>query len=462
MSRERLWLGAAAVVLIGVDLGNRVLASNDEARFPLLAQDILTRGAWLFPQLNGAPYLHKPVLVAWLIALVSLPAGHVTQFTAALPLALAALVTAFVIHALGRELFGGSAGLLAGLVALTTQGFVTFSRTPVPDMVMGACISGSLWMLVRMTRGAPRAWIGFYGLAGLAFWTKGTAGLMPLVIALAWTLVSARPDKWRALRLPRGALVLAAIVAPWWIGGLLVDAPAMRGVVVSDQLFWYLPRMPTPSALALPVAHALGIVLPWTVIGPAALVGAVRAARSSDPAREGVTFALVWAGLTLALVAISHEQRFRYYLPLVPPVALLLGWWLARAIAARRSAGRVFGVGWALSALALLTAYHVEMRQQNADYDYPRLSATLQEALGDPEPVATWEIHHLPLAFYLGRPVRPIGDEADLQRAAAAPPHGVVIVRDATLAKMREREGLIVLRRERFAGRDISIVSRRM
>src|SRR3989441_792631 len=293
----------------------------------------------------------------------------VTQFTAALPLALAALVTAFVIHALGRELFGGSAGLLAGLVALTTQGFVTFSRTPVPDMVMGACISGSLWMLVRMTRGAPRAWIGFYGLAGLAFWTKGTAGLMPLVIALAWTLVSARPDKWRALRLPRGALVL---------------------------------------------------------------------------------------------VAISHGQRFRYYLPLVPPVALLLGWWLARAIAARRSAGRVFGVGWALSALALLTAYHVEMRQQNADYDYPRLSATLQEALGDPEPVATWEIHHLPLAFYLGRPVRPIGDEADLQRAAAAPPHGVVIVRDATLAKMREREGLIVLRRERFAGRDISIVSRRM
>lgn len=245
MSRAHLGLGAAAVLLVGVDLGTRLLTANDETRFPLLAQDMLD----------------KPPLVAWLIALASWPAGHVTELTAALPSALAALLAAWAVGALGQELFGGAAGRLAALVALTTQGFATFSRIPLPDMVMTACLTDSLWLFIRMTRGAPRAWIGFYGLAGLAFWAKGTVGLMPLVVALVGTAASRTPGRGHALRLSAGALVL---------------------------------------------------------------------------------------------VAISREQRFRYYLPLAAPVALLVGWWLTRVMAAYRSARSVFAAAWAVSALGLL------------------------------------------------------------------------------------------------------------
>lgn len=71
-------------------------------------------------------------------------------------------------------------------------------------------------------------------------------------------------------------------------------------------------------------------------------------------------------------------------------------------------------------------------------------------------------MHNLPLAFYLGRPVAAVNTETEVRRAAAAPPHGVVIARDATLARLRDPEPLVVLRRLRFGGQDVSIVSARM
>ena len=61
--RAALWaVSAAAVLMAAIDLGRRILATNDEARFAMLAQDTLTRGAWLFPQLNGVAYSNKPPL----------------------------------------------------------------------------------------------------------------------------------------------------------------------------------------------------------------------------------------------------------------------------------------------------------------------------------------------------------------------------------------------------------------
>src|SRR5262249_2799913 len=184
--RALLWVVGGAAVMVGVDLGRRILTTNDEARFPLLAQDILTRGDWLFPILNGSVYHNKPILLAWLIALVSWPLGYVTQLTAVIPSAAAAFAMALVVFGLGREMFGAQAGVYAALTALTTQGFFLHARIPMPDMLMTAFVTASLWMLWRIARGAPRAWIGFYICVGLAFWAKGPGGFMPLIVASAW------------------------------------------------------------------------------------------------------------------------------------------------------------------------------------------------------------------------------------------------------------------------------------
>src|SRR5207302_5714653 len=76
---------AVSAALLGFDLGARVLATNDEARFPMMARDILSNGHWLLPEISGVPMLNKPPLHAWLIALGAWPTGAVSQRTAVVP-----------------------------------------------------------------------------------------------------------------------------------------------------------------------------------------------------------------------------------------------------------------------------------------------------------------------------------------------------------------------------------------
>ena len=333
--RALLWVVGGAAVMVGVDLGRRILTTNDEARFPLLAQDILTRGDWLFPVLNGTVYHNKPILLAWLITLVSWPVGHVTQFTAVIPSAAAAFATALLIFAFGREMFGAEAGKYAALIALTTQGAFLHARIPMPDMLMTAFITASLWMLWRMARGVPRAWIGFYACVGLAFWAKGPGGFLPLVIAGAWVLASRSSAAWRALALPLGVPLLVAIVAPWPVFRLFHHSEGLRQAVVHNQILWYLPQELRPGMVAEPVQNAFGILFPWVLLLPIVLVEAVKSVRRRDPERDALVLLLVAAATMFVVIALSQQQRFRYYLPLVAPVSLLIGSWADRVLSRR-------------------------------------------------------------------------------------------------------------------------------
>jgi len=360
--RALLWVVGGAAVMVGVDLGRRILTTNDEARFPLLAQDILSRGDWLFPILNGTVYHNKPILLAWLIALVSWPVGYVTQFTAVIPSAVAAFGTALVIWALGREMFGTAAGQYAALTALTTQGLFLHGRLPMPDMLMTAFITASLWMLWRMARGAPHAWIGFYLLVGLAFWAKGPGGFIPLIVAVAWAAATRSAASWRALRLPLGLPLLALVVAPWPVFRLFQHSEGLRRAVVHNQILWYLPQELRAGMVAEPIQNAFGILFPWVLVVPIALVEAIRLVRRRGPERDVIVLLLVALVTMFAVIALSQQQRFRYYLPLVAPASLLIGWWgesvLSRRIAVKIP-WRVFAaVGALLLAAGIAGAFY--------------------------------------------------------------------------------------------------------
>ena len=340
--RAALWVMAAAVAMVAGDLGRRILATNDEARFPMLAQDVLTRGDWLFPQLNGMAYNNKPPMLVWLIALASWPGGHVTQLTAALPSALAGVGTALVVFAVGRSLFGVAAGRFAGLVAVTTQGWFLHARLPMPDMLMTFFITAAIAMLWPIAAGRPgHWWLGFWGAMAAAFWSKGAAAVLPLAVAVAWGLLFRRPGFWRGLRLPAGLALFAATIAPWWIGKLSSQTAGIRVAVLGDNLLWYLPR--SLGLLMGPPQHLVGIVFPWVLVLPAAVWQGVAAMRRRAPEREALGFVLVWGLALLIGLGVAEQQRLRYYLPVVPPVALIIGWWAARLTGGEREER---GVPW--------------------------------------------------------------------------------------------------------------------
>src|ERR1700674_1652013 len=128
--------------------GAHVLATNDETRFPMMARDILARGHWLLPEINGAPMLNKPPLHAWLIALAAWPTGAVTQRTAVLPSLLAGLALVAGTYWIGRRVFDVEVGFTAGLVAVTTAGVFSLARSPVPDMTVSVAMVAAMGAFV--------------------------------------------------------------------------------------------------------------------------------------------------------------------------------------------------------------------------------------------------------------------------------------------------------------------------
>src|SRR5262245_66594495 len=85
-----------AVVLVAPTIGQHVIASSDEARFPLLARDMMTRGVWFEAYVREKLFREKPPLYPWLIAIFSRPGGAVTETTAQAPVVLAAIATVLV------------------------------------------------------------------------------------------------------------------------------------------------------------------------------------------------------------------------------------------------------------------------------------------------------------------------------------------------------------------------------
>src|SRR2546430_4313352 len=105
---------AVSAALLGFDLGRRVLSTNDEARFPMMARDILTNGHWLLPELSGVPMLNKPPLHAWLIAIGAWPTGAEPQRPPVVPSFIGALALVAVTSWITQRRFAGVAGLAPG------------------------------------------------------------------------------------------------------------------------------------------------------------------------------------------------------------------------------------------------------------------------------------------------------------------------------------------------------------
>ncbi len=196
-------------------------------------------------------------------------------------------------------------------------------------------------------------WLGFYGCVAAAFWAKGPAGFLPLAVALGWAAATPHAGAWRRLRLVPGLPVLALLVAPWWLLAFTADGAAIRDTVVVDHLMWYLPQTLTWKSVTAPLRNSFGILFPWVLVLPVVAVHAVHVVRARGGGSDRVRVLLVWALVTLVVVGVSRQQRLRYYLPLVPPVALLIAWWLASAVPRSREAARMPWRTYAVGAAAL-------------------------------------------------------------------------------------------------------------
>jgi 4-amino-4-deoxy-L-arabinose transferase-like glycosyltransferase len=349
-AREALIVAAFAALLVLPSLGQHLIAYSGEARMALLARDMIERGTLFGARVEGHHYRNKPPLYPWSIALLSLPRGRVTETTAQIPVMLAAIATAVLTCLLGTQLFGRRAGLWAGLILATSAGFFSHSQVMLPDMLMAAFTTAALlafWRSVSAPAGQI-AIVGFYAALAFAVFSKGPAGLLPLLAAGTWLLTEHGLPGLARLWSPAGLAIFAAVTVIWLAPFLSAGSQSFgEAVVWGDWLSWYL-GVPLPRRVAQFFLDAFVGLLPWS---PALVLGLVYAVRSRrDPA---VRWAFLSCLVPLAVIVMSSARLRVYLLPVYPAAAILVAWWADVHGAERSRLASVFA--WLSLATVVIT-----------------------------------------------------------------------------------------------------------
>src|SRR3989442_3145779 len=163
---------------------------------------MLERGVWFNAQVRGRVFHEKPPLYPWAIAVLAKVQGGLTETTAQIPVAFAAVGTVWFTCLLGRQLFSARAGLWAGLVLATSIGFFVETQALLPDM-LGACImmaAGCLFWRAVSDPNASRGLTGFYVAVALAEFAQRPLGVVSLLVGGTWLGSAYRPASVRRPR----------------------------------------------------------------------------------------------------------------------------------------------------------------------------------------------------------------------------------------------------------------------
>lgn len=198
-----------------------------------------------------------------------------------------------------------------------------------------------------------------------------------------------------------------------------------------------------------PFGQAFTILLPWSLILPAALWTTTRTA---DPDRgRRLRLLLLWLVVMFAFLAVSAQQRFRYYLPLCPPVALLIAAWYSSLPLRRPSV--VFARAWILVAAGLSLGQVYAVARHNAESSLRVSTSQMQQA---PAALYAVDVPELVFTFYLGRPVTLLPRYTDFEREGPAGRDAYLLIapRDLPPASTAVRE----IGTDRLNRRPISII----
>jgi 4-amino-4-deoxy-L-arabinose transferase-like glycosyltransferase len=308
------------------------LFEPDEGRYAQIPREMLNRGDLIVPVLQGEPYLDKPPLFYWLVAL-SYRLFGVAEWSARLVPALAVHATILVTWYLGRRSLGGPAAFLGALLLALAPGFTSVGRLLLLDSLLALWATLALFGGFEAVRG-ERFRLGWWLLAavacGLGVLTKGPVALVLLLppLWLQRRLAGGQAPSWRAW-LAFAALVLM-VALPWYV----VLACRLPGFVRHFLWEHHVLRFLTPFAHEEGVFFYVPILLGGLLPGTLLLVSFVRFLLAGSEERSrlrtpALGFCLLGAAWCVFFFTLSSCKLPTYVLPAYPPLTLALGYYIA-------------------------------------------------------------------------------------------------------------------------------------
>ena len=342
-ARAQRWSDLAAVLLLivvvsalyGARLGRQPIV-GEESRWATGAREMLASGDWIVPRQQGRVFPERPPMTMWAIAVAGWLRGEVDTIAVRLPSVIAVVLTSLLIYGYGRLAVSRIAALAAAIVYATMGQVLQIGRLGESEALFTLLVSASLllWHLGYLRAWPPLAtWSCGFGFAALAALVKGPQAPVYFV-AITAAYLAVRRD-WRYLlrwQYAAGAFVFAAIVSSWQIpfylatdwptvvatwSGLAADRVHLGGI--AQHVFTY-------------PLETFACLLPWSPIAVAIAKRETRALLSD--VRPVTTFLFTAVLVAYPTVWIAAGARGRYFMPLYPLVAVLIGLLIERCAAA--------------------------------------------------------------------------------------------------------------------------------
>jgi len=357
---SRVFLGVLALValVVGIDNMERPLANPDEGRYSEISREMAASGDWVTPRLNGIKYFEKPPLQYWATAAAFKAFGE-SEYTARLYVGLCGLATILLVGFTALRLANVETALAAMLVLVSSPYFMALGGIVTLDMGLTLWTTATFCALllaenaVDRPAGRRRWMLLAWAAMALAVLSKGLVGIVFAGAAVFFHIVLTRDlSILRRLEWLYGGAIFLAIAAPWFVAVSAANPEFAHFFFIHEHFQRFLTRTHRrvePWWYFVPIL-VFGF-LPWMFALVSAALDAWRSTAGSR-ALQPFRLALLWGLFIVAFFSASGSKLPAYILPAFPPLALVLGRYLAHAPNRRLALWAVlvvpvaFLVGW--------------------------------------------------------------------------------------------------------------------
>jgi len=337
--RIPVWVLLIALATMVFGVADHDLWTPDEPREAEIGREMAAGSSLLVPHLAGEPFVEKPPLYYWVLALTIRLFGNALGTTAAARAASSvfSLLTLVALWLTARKSLPGNKAVVAAVVLATMVGFFHVSHWIIMDSLLMFFVTMAVMLFfIGLEHPKPFVLFGAYLAAGLAFMTKGLVAWA--LIALPWVAAAAsrpRAVLEKPLRHALGGILLTAGPAAVWMAAFhsYGGQGAWHEWFFDNQLGRFLGRTHHLGHIKGPFYY-LGVLpvvlLPWTPVCIAWLLERrwahppERQHGPSFPQRHLARVAAAWSWGGLLLLSLAGTKREIYLYPLLPGFALLI------------------------------------------------------------------------------------------------------------------------------------------
>lgn len=425
--RIRHYIPTLLVALLAVTvmipfLGLTEFYSKGEPREAVVAVSILNTDNWILPVNNGGDIPYKPPFFHYCIALLSLVAGHVSEYTSRLPSALSLIMMTMAFFCFVRRRKDTTTGVVTSLLILTAFEVHRAGVACRVDMMLTMFITLALLLMYRwMERGGR----------GLPLWaivcmsggvlTKGPVGaLLPCMVTGVFMLMRGKRFLNVSAKMMACGLLSCIVPALWYVAAYGEGGQRFLDLVIEENFGRMTGTMSYESHKHPFTYNFLTMItgwLPYTLLFLMSLFGISWKRYMHKPdmrsIREKVlggddfhTFVWLSAVLIFVFYCLPSSKRSVYLLPCYPFMAILIAEWMTGQLNnGSRKTLRIYAAVMGVTGVAITTLFMAIRMEwvpesvfpgKHADENVALMRALRDTTLNPTETLLSW------LPFVLG------------------------------------------------------------